>query len=77
MTSEEQRNALDPAKHGWAPSPSKTDGSQKQGNVYLDGKKVGMILQNSLADSLSRPTTGGNGADIRVSPLMPGMMAVG
>jgi hypothetical protein len=59
--------------------PSKSDGTGKRsGDVYLDGKKVGMILENATADRFSRPITGSNNPDMRVSPLMPGMMgAVG
>jgi hypothetical protein len=41
--------------------------------VNLDGKKVGEIVANRIADSLNRPMSGANGADLRISPLMPGM----
>ncbi len=58
----------------YVPPPAAKDGTGKRsGDVYLDGKKVGMILDGYTADRLSRPPTGGNSPDYRISPLMPGV----
>jgi hypothetical protein len=56
-----------------APSTSGEGTGKRSGDVYLDGKKVGMIINNHNADSLSRAPTGPCGFDYRISPLMPGM----
>lgn len=54
--------------------PKGNDGTGKRsGDVYLDGKKVGMIIMDHTANSLSRAPTGRSGADMRISPMMPGM----
>ncbi len=62
-----------PANSNMAP-PAAADGTGKRsGDVYLDGKKVGYIMQHYLADHLNRPPTGGNNPDIRVGALYPGV----
>lgn len=54
-------------------APTTGDGTGKRsGDVYLDGKKVGLIIEKHSADRLSRPQSGPTGADYRVTPLMPG-----
>ena len=55
-----------------APKPSEGTG-KRSGDIYLDGKKVGLILDNHSADRFSRPSTGANSPDYRISPLMPGV----
>jgi hypothetical protein len=49
-----------------------TPGKQSMGDVYLDGRKVGYILADHIADQLGRSQSGGNSPDIRVGALMPG-----
>jgi hypothetical protein len=42
--------------------------------VNLDGRKVGDVVANRMADLASKPLTGGTSPDPRLSPLMPGSM---
>lgn len=48
-------------------------GKSSGGDVYLDGRKVGRIVSDHMANDGSRPPTGSMTPDWRVSPLMPGM----
>ena len=41
-------------------------------SVNMDGKKVGQLVSDHQADAMSRPPTGGNSPDIRVSPTFAG-----
>jgi hypothetical protein len=41
--------------------------------VNLDGKKVGSIVANNLADQMSRPQSAPTGPDMRLGTAMPGM----
>jgi hypothetical protein len=45
---------------------------QMQGNVNLDGRKVGTFVANSLANQANAPKTGPTGVNLGVSPAMPG-----
>lgn len=61
----------------YVPPGSGSQSVMLNGNVNLDGKKVGNIVAEGMADNISRPPTGGNAPDLRVSPWMPGLMGVG
>jgi len=56
-----------------APSAAPGQAVQLHGDVNLDGKKVGSIVANTLADQYSRSAAGTSGSDMRVSPMLPGM----
>jgi hypothetical protein len=54
-----------------APAPAKPE---KQSLILnLDGKKFASIMLDHAADRFSRASSGTQGADLRISPLMPGM----
>lgn len=58
---------------GFAPPAAKDGTGKRSGDIYLDGRKVGVIIDGYNADRLSKPPTGGNSPDYRISPLMPGV----
>jgi hypothetical protein len=50
---------------------------QLHGDVNMDGRKVGDIVAESLADKYGHDSGGPSGPDVRVSPLIPGLTAPG
>ena len=85
----ENRRALDDLTHsrgsGLMPEPTEgvspyvappksAFGATGNGDVYLDGERVGKILNNRTADQLSRSQSGSSNPDIRISPWMPGLI---
>ena len=59
-------------------APPASGGEKHSWNLYVDGKKLAMIVGDHMADSLAKPSSGRNGYDLRVTPAMPGMLtAVG
>jgi hypothetical protein len=44
-----------------------------QGDVYLDGARVGRWMSGLMAREAARPPTGGRGFNPRDSPARPGM----
>jgi hypothetical protein len=49
---------------------------QLRGTVTMDKRTVGDIVADSMADRMTRAPTGSPGADLRVSPRMPGALGV-
>jgi hypothetical protein len=64
------------ASASWSDSPYVRPRQQQpqrlQGDVYLNKEKVGKIISDSLADSMSGPQTGFSGFDLRMTPLPVG-----
>jgi len=63
--------ASQPMEAAAAPSAS---GGPTQGDVYLDGMRVGRWMANSMARAASRPQGGATGFDARMSPVWPGSL---
>ncbi len=65
----------DPNAHWWNMSPkmpSQSQPIQLQGNVNLDGRRVGSIIANDIANQVSRAPSGQTGFDLRMTPSPTG-----